>query len=140
MAQLTDAIRLTRFGPLVEPRRGSPTIPPQDRVTSFLYFPLETGGVLTSFRKKVLNYIYRVAYAESGGRLESAIVSLTDAPDEKDSLHLDLTLTVNADWDGAQRLTEQILDSVSGWSKEWSPEDQADYGRWIYFGVIPSQL
>ena len=107
---------------------------------SGLHFPLETKSALTSFRKKVLNYIYRTALGLSPERLASARVSLTSTPDEEDSFHLDLTLTVNADWDAAQELAQGILDRVSEWSKEWSEEDQEDYGRWIYFGVIPANL
>ena len=107
---------------------------------SGLHFPLETKSALTSFRKKVLNYIYRTALGRSPERLASARVSLTSTPDEEDSFHLDLTLTVNADWDAAQELAQGILDRVSEWSKEWSEEDQEDYGRWIYFGVIPANL
>ncbi len=53
---------------------------------------------------------------------------------------MDLTLTVDADWDVAQALAREILDKVSEWSKEWPEEDQEDYGRWIYFGVVPTDL
>ena len=109
---------------------------PRDRTVSPLDFPPETESVLTSFREKVLNDIYRAALRLSAGQLESAAVSLSSTPDEGNSLHLDLTLTVNADWDTAQALARKILDRVS----EWSEEDQKDYGRWIYFGVIPAEL
>jgi hypothetical protein len=111
-----------------------------DHVTSFLYYPLETEGVLTTFRKRVLNYIYRTALGLSAGRVESARVSLSGELDEEDSFHLDLTLTVNTHWGAAQVLTQEILDRVSEWSKDWLEEDQEDYGRWIYFGVIPTEL
>ena len=111
-----------------------------DPVTSLLYYPLETEGALTTFRKRVLNYIYRTALGLSDGRVESARVSLSGELDEEDSIHLDLTLTVNAHWEETQVLTQKILDRVSGWSKEWPEEDQQDYGRWIYFGVIPTEL
>ena len=121
-------------------RHSGPFGVPLDRIIGRLHFPLETECVLTSFRNKVLNYIYRTALGLSAERLESARVSLASTSDEEDSFHLDLTLTVNADWDAAQELAQGILDRVSEWSKEWSGENQEDYGRWIYFGVIPANL
>lgn len=111
-----------------------------DDLIGFLEYPLETEGVLTTFRKKVLQYIYRTALGLSDGRVESARVSLSVELDEEDSFHLDLTVTVNTDWEETQVLTQHILDKVSDWSKEWPEEDQKDYGRWIYFGVIPTEL
>ena len=105
-----------------------------------LRFPAETSWALTPFRKKALNSIYGAALELAGERLASAGVSLISTPDEEDSCHLDLTLAVNADWDTAQALSYGILERVSAWSKEWSEEEQEDYGRWIYFGVIPVDL
>ncbi len=113
---------------------------PRNRIPDGLHFPLETECALTSFRREVLNSIYRTALDLSGERLASAGVSLTSTPDEEESSHLDLTLTLNADWDAAQELAQGILDRVSDWSKEWSEEERQDYGRWIYFGVIPAGL
>ena len=101
---------------------------------------METRGAATSFRKQVLNYIYRTTLTFSQGQLESAEVSLEDSPDEEDSLQLYLTLTVDADWDAAQKVTEEILGQVSEWPKEWSEDEREDYGRWIYVGVIPAEL
>ena len=65
---------------------------------------------------------------------------MEDSPDEEDSLQLDLTLTVDADWDAAHKLMGEILDQVSEWSKEWSEDEREDYGRWIYMGVMPAEL
>jgi hypothetical protein len=113
---------------------------PHNQIAGLLYYPLEAEGVLTTFRKMVLNYIYRTALGLSAGRVESARVSLSGELDEEDSFHLDLTLTVNTHWGAAQVLTQEILDRVSEWSKDWLEEDQEDYGRWIYFGVIPTEL
>ena len=109
-------------------------------IAGFLDFSPETERVLTPFRKGVLNDIYRTAFGISAGRLETATVLLSSTSDEEDSLHLDLTLTVNADWDAAQELAQEILCRVSEWSKEWPERDREDYGRWIYFGVIPTEL
>ena len=113
---------------------------PRSRMSERLYFPLETTRVLTPFRSRVLTYIYRTAIGLSAGKVESARISLASAPDEEDSLHLDLTLTVNVGWDAIEDLRHKTLARVSEWSKEWSEEDQEDYGRWIYFGLIPSEL
>ena len=113
---------------------------PRERIIDGLHFPLEAECALTLFRGKVLNDIYRTALDLSAERLASAKVSLTSTPDEEDSPHLDLTLTLNADWDAAQELAQAILGRVSEWSREWSEEERQDYGRWIYFGVIPADL
>ena len=121
-------------------RHGALSNGPLDRTIGLLDFPTEAESVLTSFRKGVLNDIYRTALGLYAGRLEAATVSLSSTPDEEDSLHLDLTLTVNADWDATQELAREILDKVSEWSKEWPEEDRKDYGRWIYFGVVPTEL
>ena len=121
-------------------RYGRPLNAPADRLAGFLYFPLETKNVLTGFRKRVLTCIYRTALELATQNPESATVSLSSSPDEEDSLHLDLTLIIDDDWSAAQELTQKVLDRVGEWSREWSKEEQQDYGRWIYFGVIPSEL
>ena len=105
-----------------------------------LYFPSDTLGMLTRFRKRVLTDIYRTALALSEERLESAAVSVSSQPDEEDSLTLDLTLTINADWEFIKKLRREILIKVGEWSQEWSEEEKDDYGRRIYFGLIPLQL
>ena len=105
-----------------------------------LYFPPDSLGMSTRFRKRVLNYIYRTALALSEERLESAAVSVSSQPDEEDSLTLDLTLTINADWEFIKKLRREILVKVGEWSQEWSEEEKDDYGRRIYFGFIPSNL
>ena len=105
-----------------------------------LHFPLETQGVLTPFRGQVLNYIFRTARSLSYGVLESALVEAISEPDEEDSLHLHLALTVNMEWEQLDKLHDQILARVSEWSEEWSLEEQEDYGRWIFFSLTPSQI
>ena len=77
-----------------------------------LYFPPDTKGLRTQFRDSALNYIYRTALALSDGRLESASVSVWSTPDEVDSLTLDLTLTVDADWEFIAKLRPEILVKV----------------------------
>lgn len=121
-------------------RQSDPLKVSRDRMVGRLRFPPETAWALTPFRKKALNDIYRTALGLAGERLASAGVSLISTPDEEDAFHLDLTLTLDADWDAAQELAEGILERVSEWSKGWSEEVQEDYGRWIYFGVIPAKL
>ena len=140
MAQLATSTRRSRVSRFGEPRRDRVPTTPLDRTASLLYFPMETRSVLTSFRKRVLTYIYRTALGLSVGKLESATVSLSSTPDEEDSFQLDLTLRFDGDWKAAQELMQDILGRVSEWSKEWPEEDQEDYGRWIYFGVIPAEL
>jgi hypothetical protein len=140
MAQPTISFRQIDIDHLDEPYHGGLFDTSHDRMIGLLDFPLETEGALTTFRRRVLTYMYRTAFGHAAGSLESASVSLSSTPDEEDSVHLDLTLTVDGDWDAAQKLTQTVLDRVSGWSREWTEEEQADYGRWIYFGVIPSEL
>ncbi len=105
-----------------------------------LYFPYYLRGMRTPFRNKVLNYIYRTALDLSGGRLEFAAVSVSSQPGEEDSLTLDLTMTVNAEWEFIRKLRSDILVKVGEWSSEWSEDEQLDYGRRIYFSLIPSSL
>ena len=105
-----------------------------------LYFPPNVIGMRTRFRDTVLNYIYRTALDLSEGRLESAAVLISSQPDEEDSLTLELTLTIDADWEFIRRLGYDILVKVGDWSKEWSEEERDDYGRRIYFGLVPSVL
>ena len=140
MAQSTMVFREIRIDHSDELRYIVPPDIPHNQIAGLLYYPLEAEGVLTTFRKMVLNYIYRTALGLLDGRVESASVSLSSALDEEDSFYLDLTLTVDTDWEAAQALMEDILEKVSEWSGEWSEEDQEDYGRWIYFGVIPTEL
>ena len=61
-------------------------------------------------------------------------------PDEEDSFHLHLALTISTDWEDLNTLHDQILARVSEWSGEWSLEEQEDYGRWIFFSLTPSQI
>ena len=111
-------------------------IPWQD----MLYFPIEVQGIVTPFREQVLNYIYRTALGISDGLLESAIVEAVSEPDEEDSLHLNLALTINMSWDDLDRLHDQVLSKIADWSQEWSEQEQQDYGRWLYFSLTPSIL
>ena len=112
----------------------------RDRSAVSLNFPRETRGMLTNFRERALNYIYRTALALSEGRLESASVSVSSQPNEEDSLTLDLTLTINADWEYIKKLRREILVKLGEWSQEWSEEEKTDYGRRIYFGAYPFKL
>ena len=114
--------------------------PQRHRSNVYLYFPPTVIGMRTRFRDTVLNYIYRMALDLSEGRLESAAVSISSQPDEEDSLTLELTLTVDADWEFIRKLGYDILVKVGDWSKEWSEEERDDYGRRIYFGLVPSVL
>ena len=105
-----------------------------------LYFPPDTKGLRTQFRDSVLSYIYRTALELSDDRLKSASVSVWSAPDEEDSLTLDLTLTLDADWEFIAKLSHDILVRVSEWSREWTEEEREDYGHRIYFAILPLNL
>ena len=111
-----------------------------DRLSLNLYFPPDTRGLRTQFRGLVINYIYRTALGLSGDRLKVASVSVGSTPEEEDSLTLDLTLTVDADWEFIAKLSHDILVRVSEWSREWTEEEREDYGRRIYFAILPLTL
>lgn len=110
------------------------------RASTSLYFPPDIRGMLTPFRRAALNYIYRTALAFSEDCLESAVVSVSSQPGEEDSLALDLTMTIDADWEYIKKLRREILVKVGEWSREWPEEEKTDYGRRIYFGFVPSKL
>ena len=129
-----------RAGRIPRHKIESPLSSRRKRSNLYLYFPPSTVGMRTRFRDSVLNYIYRTALALSENRLETAVVSVLSQPDEEDSLTLELTLTINADWDFIRKLGHDILVKVGEWSEEWSEEQREDYGRRIYFGLVPSVL
>ena len=110
------------------------------RASTSLYFPPDIRGMLTPFRRAALNYIYRTALALSEDCLEFAVVSVSSQPDEEDSLILDMSMTIDANWEFIKKLRREILVKVGEWSQEWSEEEKDDYGRRIYFGLIPLQL
>ena len=140
MAHSAIAVRPTSIDKLKHEDPGAPSTSRHDRLSRYLYFPPETRGLRTQFRDLVINYIYRIAQGLSDGRLESASVSVWSTPEEEDSLTLDLTLTVDADWDFIGKLRHDTLTRVSEWSREWSEEEKEDYGRRIYFAILPSNL
>ena len=105
-----------------------------------LRFLPDTMGIRTKFRDAALNYIFRAALELCDGRLKSAEVSVSSTPDEEDSLILDLTLTVDADWETIGKLRRDVLVKLGEWSQEWSAEEKEDYGQRIYFGLIPISL
>ena len=118
------------------PRTVQPVLDENDLPT----FEPETRSLRTQFRDSVLNYIYRTALGLSDDRLKSASVSVGSTPDEEDSLTLDLTLTVDAEWEFIAKLSHDILVRVSEWSREWTEEEREDYGRRIYFAILPLNL
>ena len=107
----------------------------------FLTFASETKGFRTQFRDSVLRSIYRTALGLSDDRLRVRVrLCMEHAPDEEDSLTLDLTLTLDADWEFIAKLSHDILVRVSEWSREWTEEEREDYGRRIYFAILPLNL
>ena len=140
MASPALHLREVKTERVLRDKLDSPLSGQRNRSNVNLYFPPNVIGMRTRFRDTVLNYIYRTALDLSEGRLESAAVSISSQPDEEDSLTLELTLTIDADWEFIRRLGYDILVKVGDWSKEWSEEERDDYGRRIYFGLVPSVL
>ena len=110
---------------------------PHRSAEDLLYFPPETLAVVTPFRRQVLNYIHRTANGLARGTLDSADISISGMPDEEDGTAIDLIMIVNGDWEAAEELRSGVLDKVAEWSKEWSMEQQRDYGEWIFVSVEP---
>ena len=105
-----------------------------------LYFPPDVEWMRTDFRERALNRIYRAALDLCDGRLKSAFVSV-DHTGEDDSEILDLTLTVDSDWEFIEKLRYDILATVGNWLREeCSEEEKEDYGRRVYFALLPSRL
>ena len=140
MAQAALAIKSNKIGGFHEEHRSGVSIVSRERASPGLYFPAETVGMRTRFRTTVLNYIFRTALDLAEGSLESAEVAVSSTPDEEDSLILDLTMVVNADWEIIGKLRYEVLAKLSEWAQEWSDEEKDDYGRRIYFGFLPSTL
>ncbi len=141
MATAMPAIRQTRAHRRLERGDSGRLFGAQpNRADISLYFPRDIRGMLTPFRRVALNYIYRTALAFSEDCLESAVVSVSSQPGEEDSLALDLTMTIDADWEYIKKLRREILVKVGEWSREWPEEEKTDYGRRIYFGFVPSKL
>ena len=140
MAHSAVAIRPTAISKLKQEAAAGPSTSGHNWDNLYLYFPPETKGLRTQFRDAILNYIYRTALGLTHDRLKSASVSVWSTPEEEDSYTLDLTLTVDADWEFIAKLSHDILVRVSEWSREWTEEEREDYGRRIYFAIVPSDL
>lgn len=141
MAMLASEVRYARFPRKFDrAKNSSRSVGQRNQAVASIYFPYDALGMTTRFRKRVLQYIYRSALALSEGRLESAAVSVSSQPDEEDSLTLDLTLTIDSDWENIKKLRREILVKIGEWSREWTEDEKDDYGRRIYFGLIPSSL
>ena len=105
-----------------------------------LYFSPDTKWMRTPFRDAALNFIYKAALDLADGRLESAEVSISDEDDDEDYLSLHLMLTVDDDWEFIKKLGYDIFVKLGEWSKDWSEEEREDYGRRIYFTILPLVL
>ena len=138
MARVTSVIRSTKKGRRLA---GEPARLPASLRTwteSFLSFPPESRALRTKFRDAALGYIFRTALDLSGGGIVLGEVGITEVPDEEDSWAFDLTLTLDGDWEDIVTLHQKVLVRLEEWSREWSPEQQDDYGQRIYFGFIPA--
>ena len=103
-----------------------------------LYWPLEAIAMRTAFRDSALRFIYQTVLILSDGRLQSAAVEVWSNPGEEDSLTLNLTLEVDADRNTIKALRYETVVKVTEWLKDRAVDEKADYGRRIYFGVVPS--
>ena len=116
-------------------------VEPLVSVADLLHIPAEVSGVMTPFRQRALNYIYRTALGQSNGLLKSAFIEAVSEPDDRDCLYLNLSLTIDMDWDALDKLYDHILNRLSQWSQdEWDEERQKEYSRWIYFSLTPLRV
>ena len=104
-----------------------------------LYYSYGTVWLRTPFRNAVIEQIYRAALDLCDWQLQTAIVLAEDTW-EVDSDSLYLSLAVNTDWEGINELRHEILVRIGEWSKEWYEQEKEDYGRRIYFGLVPLEL
>ena len=109
--------------------------------TDVLQFPVEVSGVVNPFRRRVLNYIYRLALSQSRGLLKYALVEAVNEPNDQDSFYLNLAMAIDMDWDDLDQLYDQILAGISQWSRdEWDEDQQKEYSHWIYFSLTPFRV
>ena len=104
--------------------------------TNKINFLPETKPYLTPFRESALRQIFDTAREISPFQITEAVVEFTDLW-EPDSWGLDLTLRVDSDMDGADRLMREICDINPGWRKEFTKDELDDYIARIHFGVMP---
>lgn len=140
MATTAPPVTRTKVARLREEQPTKLYVGQRNRLRLLLNFPQDLRGMRTRFRETVFNYIYRTALGLFGDRLKSAVVSLSDSPDEEDSLVLHLTMAVNADWEAIEGARYEVLENLGIWSEEWTEAQKKDFGRFIYFGFIPTDL
>ena len=105
-----------------------------------LHFPPDVEWMRTPLRDEALHFIYKTALDLAGDRVKSADVTVEYVVGEIDSETIDLTMTIDADWEFIRTLRLDILMKVGEWTREWSEDEQEDYGRRVYFSLIPSSL
>ena len=138
MAHSSLAIRGGEVGESFIENPSGHSIPKLVPGTISLYFPVEARAMRTPFRDAALNFIYQTALDLSDDRLKSAIVEVWSSPGEEDSLTLNLTLEVDTNRDAIKALRYETLARVTEWLRSRTEEEKADYGRRVYFGVVPS--
>ena len=104
-----------------------------------LYFPPEVEWMRTPVRDRVIEFIRKTALELAGDRVKSAFISV-EHTGEVDSETLDLTLTIDSDWDYINKLRMDIIRRVIEWTSEWPKDDREDHARRIYFCLLPVNL
>ncbi len=140
MAQISTELLVRERDLIGEQVRGDRESTPSNYPDAAFSLLEETWGLLTPFRNEVFTHIYRMAQELSRGRVIYGELAAPTAPDEEDSVHLDLTLAVDADWDTIENWRADIIARVSERSKDWTEREREDYARWIYFGLVPVRL
>ena len=108
----------------------------QPRHIDGLYFAPNCGPWRTPLRDAALGFIYRTAAELADGLLVSADVEVFDTPGEPDSEILDLTLTVDAVQEYADKLGNELGVKWWEWSQDLPEHERMDQGRRISFMVV----
>ena len=115
--------------PLADAKKRPPLLP--------LYFPPDVEALLTPFRVKVLQRIYKIAHRELGDRIVSTVVAVEDSYDELGHTSLVLAIWANLDkgeWAPADRA---IGDAVFDYTESLDANEWNDYIDTIHFEVLP---
>ena len=105
-----------------------------------LYFPPDVEWMRTPLRDRALAFIHKTALDLAGERVKSACITVGYVFGEPDSETIDLTMTVDSDWEYIKGLQKDIIHRVSEWTSGWSKDDWEDYATRVFFCLLPVKL
>ena len=108
--------------------------------TNGLYFPPDVEWMRTPLRDSALAFIHKTALELAGDRVKSTCITVGHVFGEPDSESIDLTMTVDSDWEYIKKLQMDIIHRVREWTIEWSKDDWEDYATRVFFCLLPTKL